>query len=259
MRVFLNTYLSSILTHALLSIFPLRSKQELKEFVRLFQLSDVPAEEKVAALRRAASVVSKRVRAAASGNGCERHLYALKCMAQRDNLPVPAFFATEAWRALNHTKISTSNCGNPSLRLFGFGPVVSDGFGIGYIIKDSSISFCLASKHRQGGRLRSVLRSCVHSCFLFDYVCCCYYEYVLTNLQTRTYTGTYILGKTDTSWGSRVFSKNSRSSASCVPVPWVVKKKQSSKRRPPPAPQAQSQEAPRGAMMTMATAILVCH
>ena len=180
MRVFLNTYLSSILTHALLSIFPLRSKQELKEFVRLFQLSDVPAEEKVAALRRAASVVSKRVRAAASGNGCERHLYALKCMAQRDNLPVPAFFATEAWRALNHTKISTSNCGNPSLRLFGFGPVVSDGFGIGYIIKDSSISFCLASKHRQGGRLRSVLRSCVHSCFLFDYVCCCYYEYLLT-------------------------------------------------------------------------------
>jgi hypothetical protein len=101
-------------------------------------------------------------------------------MAQRDNLPVPAFFATEAWRALNHTKISTSNCGNPSLRLFGFGPVVSDGFGIGYIIKDSSISFCLASKHRQGGRLRSVLRSCVHSCFLFDYVCCCYYEYLLT-------------------------------------------------------------------------------
>ena len=180
MRVFLNTYLSSILTHALLSISPLRSKQELKEFVRLFQLSDVPAEEKVAALRRAASVVSKRVRAAASGNGCERHLYALKCMAQRDNLPVPAFFATEAWRALNHTKISTSNCGNPSLRLFGFGPVVSDGFGIGYIIKDSSISFCLASKHRQGGRLRSVLRSCVHSCFLFDYVCCCYYEYLLT-------------------------------------------------------------------------------
>lgn len=28
-----------------------------------------------------------------------------------------------------------SNCGNPSLRLFGFGPVVRDGFGIGYIIK----------------------------------------------------------------------------------------------------------------------------
>jgi hypothetical protein len=53
----------------------------------------------------------------------------------------------------------TSNCGNPSLRLFGFGPVVPDGFGIGYIIKDTSISFCLTSKHRQGARMRSVLQS----------------------------------------------------------------------------------------------------
>lgn len=34
-----------------------------------------------------------------------------------------------------------SNCGNPSLRLFGFGPVVRDGFGIGYIIKGESGKF----------------------------------------------------------------------------------------------------------------------
>ena len=38
------------------------------------------------------------------------------------------------------------------LRLFGFGPVVADGFGIGYIIKDDCISFCAASKHRQTER-----------------------------------------------------------------------------------------------------------
>ena len=38
------------------------------------------------------------------------------------------------------------------LRLFGFGPVVADGFGIGYIIKDECISFCAASKHRQTER-----------------------------------------------------------------------------------------------------------
>ena len=29
--------------------------------------------------------------------------------------------------------------GNPALRLFGFGPVVSDGFGIGYIIKEEGL------------------------------------------------------------------------------------------------------------------------
>ena len=36
---------------------------------------------------------------------------------------------------LGHSTISTSNCGDPSLAYFGFGPVVSDGLGIGYIIK----------------------------------------------------------------------------------------------------------------------------
>jgi hypothetical protein len=36
--------------------------------------------------------------------------------------------------------MSTSNCGNPALRLFGFGPVAADGYGIGYIIKDDGIS-----------------------------------------------------------------------------------------------------------------------
>ena len=53
--------------------------------------------------------------------------------------------------------LSTSNCGNPSLRLFGFGPVVSDGFGIGYIIKDEGIQFCAASQHRQTDRYLQML------------------------------------------------------------------------------------------------------
>ncbi|KAL3930850.1 MAG: hypothetical protein SGPRY_001364 [Prymnesium sp.] len=44
-----------------------------------------------------------------------------------------------------------------ALRLFGFGPVVSDGFGIGYIIKDESISLCAASKHRQTERFLKTL------------------------------------------------------------------------------------------------------
>ena len=76
---------------------------------------------------------------------------------------------------------STSNCGNPALRLFGFGklpehslpphachisasfcgadgaltfvfvrpgPVVSDGFGLGYIIKDEGMQICCTSFRR---------------------------------------------------------------------------------------------------------------
>ncbi len=54
--------------------------------------------------------------------------------------PLPEIFSDPGWQSLNTSILSTSNCGNPALRLFGFGPVAADGYGIGYIIKDDGIS-----------------------------------------------------------------------------------------------------------------------
>lgn len=98
--------------------------------------------------------------------------------------PTPALFTDSGFATLNHTVISTSNCGNPALRLFGFGPVAPgksrwqsspppppkhsdaprlslprtlDGFGIGYIIKDDAISVCASSKHLQTSRFLETL------------------------------------------------------------------------------------------------------
>ena len=70
---------------------------------------------------------------------------------------MPALFADSGWDKINTTIISTSNCGNPALRQFGFGPSSADGFGIGYIIKDESISICASSKHRQTKRFIDAL------------------------------------------------------------------------------------------------------
>lgn len=69
----------------------------------------------------------------------------------------PAIFNDPGWDRINNTILSTSNCGNPCLRHFGFGPTSGDGFGIGYIIKDDSISICASSKHRQTARLMHTL------------------------------------------------------------------------------------------------------
>ncbi|KAJ5806422.1 mitochondrial carnitine O-acetyltransferase [Penicillium pulvis] len=71
----------------------------------------------------------------------------------------PAIFSDAGWDKINNTILSTSNCGNPCLRHFGFGPTSADGFGIGYIIKDETISFCASSKHRQTARLMQTLES----------------------------------------------------------------------------------------------------
>ena len=53
---------------------------------------------------------------------------------------LPSIFTDPGWSVLNTSILSTSNCGNPALRLFGFGPVAADGYGIGYIIKDEGLS-----------------------------------------------------------------------------------------------------------------------
>lgn len=72
---------------------------------------------------------------------------------------LPLIFADGGWDRLNNTILSTSNCGNPSLRQFGFGPVSGDGFGVGYIIKDDGIAICAASKHRQTRRFVDTLEA----------------------------------------------------------------------------------------------------
>lgn len=77
----------------------------------------------------------------------------------RDAFPLPLIFADPGWDKLNNTILSTSNCGNPSLRHFGFGPASGSGFGIGYIIKDEGINICISSKHRQTKRFVDTLES----------------------------------------------------------------------------------------------------
>ena len=118
--------------------------------------------EKLQALRKATSVHSSLVKEASEGNGVDRHLYALQCIAEKHNLPTPEFFKSQPWKVLNHTIISTSNCGNPALRLFGFGPVTPDGFGIGYIIKDDGLQYTISSKHRQTRRYANTIREVLH-------------------------------------------------------------------------------------------------
>lgn len=79
--------------------------------------------------------------------------------SQKPSQNIPSIFSDPAWDKINNTILSTSNCGNPSLRLFGFGPTSGDGFGIGYIIKADSISISVSSKHRQTKRFVDTLQN----------------------------------------------------------------------------------------------------
>jgi carnitine O-acetyltransferase len=133
-------------------------------FVKAFN-SDASPREKVAALRAACKAHTELTKACAKGLGQDRLLYAMYCLAQQkekaaargdSSAPpsdsessdsedsdkfisrIPELFKDPGYAKLGSSTISTSNCGNPALRLFGFGPVAADGFGLGYIIKVSS-------------------------------------------------------------------------------------------------------------------------
>jgi hypothetical protein len=130
---------------------------EAKHLCEVFCNPRSSSDEKLNALRNAVRVHSELVKECARGKGVDRHLFALKCIAEKNGLPVPDFFNSDAWKMLSHTILSTSNCGNPSLALFGFGPVVPNGLGIGYIIKDTSLHYAICSKHRQTRRYAMTL------------------------------------------------------------------------------------------------------
>jgi len=130
------------------------------EFMRAFTgINPVETEEKIRLLRQAASAHSKMTGECSKGMGVDRLLYALECLwtAQRPNEPKPDIFRSPGWLKLNQSVLSTSNCGNPSLRFFGFGPVCPQGFGVGYIIKDDAMHFMITSKRRQTDQFRKTL------------------------------------------------------------------------------------------------------
>ena len=138
--------------------------------VQLFY-SNASVTDKVAALRKACERHGKLTKECSQGLGQDRHLYALYCLQRRLNdgsitppessdegAPgtspasetseiarqarkfTPSIFLDSGWEVLNTSILSTSNCGNPALRLFGFAPVTPEGYGIGYIIKDDRLS-----------------------------------------------------------------------------------------------------------------------
>nr|XP_016933211.1 carnitine O-palmitoyltransferase 2, mitochondrial [Drosophila suzukii] len=73
---------------------------------------------------------------AAMGQGFDRHLFALRHTAQKEGIPLPELYETEAYKRINNNIISTSTLGSDALLAGSFGPVVRNGFGIGYSIQN---------------------------------------------------------------------------------------------------------------------------
>jgi len=94
----------------------------------------------------AAKVHSDRVMAAVQGYGFDRHLFALRTLAQESAsvspstvAHMPAIFTDPAYAWINHNILSTSTLVSDAVQGGGFAPVVRDGFGVGYAVLDNAI------------------------------------------------------------------------------------------------------------------------
>lgn len=84
---------------------------------------------------------------AAMGQGFDRHLFGLRHTAKLNGLPVPEVFKDPNYAAINHNILSTSTLSAPGLLAGGFGPVVRDGYGVGYNIS-AYMTGCLVTNYK---------------------------------------------------------------------------------------------------------------
>ncbi|KRX22966.1 Carnitine O-palmitoyltransferase 2, mitochondrial [Trichinella nelsoni] len=107
------------------------------------------SERNFAQLRLLLEACSKQhsllVKQAAMGKGFDRHLFAMKVLAERRGDRLPDLFIDDTYRTANHFTLSTSSLFSDVILLGGFGPVVHDGYGIGYSITDEQLGFLVTT------------------------------------------------------------------------------------------------------------------
>lgn len=94
-----------------------------------------------------------------TGQGFDRHLFGLRYLASSKGAALPDFYQDQAYARLNHNIISTSTLVSPAVQLGGFGPVVSDGFGVGYQVHDEWIGCNVSSYPTRNGK---EFLQCIH-------------------------------------------------------------------------------------------------
>ncbi|XP_029634050.1 carnitine O-palmitoyltransferase 2, mitochondrial [Octopus sinensis] len=108
--------------------------------------------EMQAVLDECSKVHMNLTKSAAMGKGFDRHLFGMRTLAEKANAQTPALFADPNYKHINHIVLSTSTLSSPMIQFGGFGPVVPNGFGIGYQIGDEATGYIVTSynPHRSG-------------------------------------------------------------------------------------------------------------
>ena len=130
--------------------------KEVKDCCLAFGIDDnvdgKDAEMLLNLIREASAKHGQLTKEAAMGQGFDRHLFALKKIAEErgaeglssssslsSTSTLPAFFLDESYSKMNRNVLSTSTLGDIGAKIGGFAPTCEEGFGIGYMLMGDSL------------------------------------------------------------------------------------------------------------------------
>jgi carnitine O-acetyltransferase len=93
---------------------------------------------------------SKYMQMCQKGLGIDRHLLGLRLCLYPDE-PLPGIYADPAYTLSSHWTLSTSQVASEAFTGYGWGPVVIDGFGVAYMVKNNSLFFNITGLIRVPG------------------------------------------------------------------------------------------------------------
>ncbi|XP_077292463.1 carnitine palmitoyltransferase 2 [Arctopsyche grandis] len=132
---------------------------QTKEFCDALHSMNRPSDAELAnMIVKCSATHSELVKEAAMGQGFDRHLFALKHMAEENNMQL-GIFTDKEYKMLNTSILSTSTLSSPAVMAGGFGPVVTDGLGIGYSVMDNAMGTVVTSytPHNDGAEFLKAL------------------------------------------------------------------------------------------------------
>jgi len=106
--------------------------------------ANATAQDKYALLKKACDAHGKYMKDATEGYGVDRLLLGLRMICAEKNWELPTIFKDPAFSRGNNWAISTSQLSSEGFYV-GFGPVVDDGYGVCYSIRDNMVTLTMSS------------------------------------------------------------------------------------------------------------------
>ncbi|KAK9495186.1 acyltransferase ChoActase/COT/CPT [Lipomyces doorenjongii] len=132
------------------------ASSEALAYVRAFDDPKVENDKKIALLRAALAAHIKYISDATAGYGCDRHLFGLKNLVEK-NTPLPEIFTDKTYGHSTTWILSTSQLSSEYFNAYGWSQVTDEGYGIAYMINGNSLQFNVVSKQKDSPAMAAAI------------------------------------------------------------------------------------------------------